>query len=47
MRKGCLNIDAKINYRRNLDFMESLVTDVIENVNGRRVLIEGEDDEDR
>lgn len=40
------NFDNKINGRRDLEFLESLVSDVVKNVNGRRVLIEGEDDEE-
>ena len=36
----------KINGRRDLEFLESLVPDVVKNVDGRRVLIEGEDDEE-
>ena len=40
------NFDHKINGRRDLEFMESLVSDVVKNVDGRRVMIEGEDDEE-
>ncbi len=31
---------------RDLEFMESLIPDVVKNVHGKRVLVEGEDDED-
>jgi hypothetical protein len=40
------NIHNKVNGRRDLEFLESLVLDVEKNVDGRRVMIEGEDDED-
>jgi molybdopterin-biosynthesis enzyme MoeA-like protein len=40
------NFDNKINGHRDLEFLESLVSDVVKNVDGRRVLIEGEDDEE-
>jgi hypothetical protein len=46
VRKCCQNIGVKANSRRDLEFMESLVADVVKNVDGRRVMKEGEDDEE-
>jgi hypothetical protein len=46
VREYCQNIDVKANSCRDLEFTESLVPEVVKNVDGRRVLIEGEDDEE-
>lgn len=46
MRKCRDTIDTDTNSPRDLEFMESLVAEVVTNVDGRRVLIEGEDDEE-
>jgi len=38
-------LDPEANRSRDREYMESLVADVEKNVQGKRVLVEGEDDE--